>query len=54
MLETLLNSPLIWILSIGLLTRSFIRFNQKGLMTEKKYYHWCHTELDRLVELLKK
>ena len=48
MLEILLNSPLIWIVSIGLLVRGFVRFNSKGLMSEEQYYHDLHTVLERM------
>jgi hypothetical protein len=49
MLEMLLNSPLIWILSIGLLIRGFVRFNTRGLLSEKDYYHSLHCAIENFL-----
>lgn len=48
-LKIILNSPLIWIIAISLIARGFWRKNDKGLMTEKEYYHSLHETIERLV-----
>lgn len=49
-IEILVSSPLVWIIAISCIVRSFWQVNDKGLMTEKEYYHGLHTVIEELIK----
>lgn len=49
-IEILLSSPLVWVITTACIARSFLHFNDKGLMTEKQYYHDLHTIMEKFIK----
>ena len=48
-IEILLSSPLVWLITITCIVRGFWRYNDKGLLTEKDYYHSLHSAIQEIV-----